>query len=261
MKLKCLWVDGQRVEIRPAPRRRDWMDATQQGLPYRCIPLSVANVHGWELLCPYSFEVEWTGGPAAADLRIRRQPAPEASGVAPGAAADEPRAFLDSHFGNGILTFNPMVILCTEPGYNLWLSGPSNHFKDGIAAMTALIETDWLPYTFSMNWKVTRPNTVIRFEKDEPFGFFFPVPRGVVAACEPSMADMSSEPAIAENYRWALARRGLDIALADREQGQFQSWYSRGEFPKRASGSAPQHENTIIAKPFVPAKPAPSSDQ
>ena len=61
MKLRCLWVDGQRVEIRPAPRRRDWMDATQQGLPYRCIPLSVANVHGWELLCPYSFEVEWTG--------------------------------------------------------------------------------------------------------------------------------------------------------------------------------------------------------
>lgn len=260
MDLKCLLVDGHRVEIRPAPRRRDWMDATQQGLPYRCIPLSVANVHGWEMLCPYSFEVEWSGGPGAAELQIRREPTGQTPGTGQPSQDSEPRAFLDSHFGNGILTFNPMVILRTEPGYNLWLSGPSNHFKDGIAAMSALIETDWMPYTFSVNWKITRPHTAIRFEKNEPFGFFFPVPRGVVAACEPTVAPLNSDPLIAENYRWALARRGLDIALADREQGQFQGWYSRGEFPKRASGSAPQHENTVIARPFKNAGPEPSSD-
>jgi hypothetical protein len=41
-----------------------------------------------------------------------------------------------------------------------------NSPKDGIAPLTGVIETDWLPYPFTMNWQMTRPGSV-RFDKDE----------------------------------------------------------------------------------------------
>ena len=33
------------------------MDDTPDGFAYRCIPLSVANGHGWEMVCPLAFSV------------------------------------------------------------------------------------------------------------------------------------------------------------------------------------------------------------
>ena len=38
------------------------MDAFPDRHAYRCVPMTVANTHGWELLVPASFEVEWNGG-------------------------------------------------------------------------------------------------------------------------------------------------------------------------------------------------------
>ena len=35
------------------------MDATDDRFAYRCIPLSIANASGWELLCPVTFEAWW----------------------------------------------------------------------------------------------------------------------------------------------------------------------------------------------------------
>jgi hypothetical protein len=45
--------------------------------------------------------------------------------------------------------------------------------KDGIQPLVGLIETDWLPFPFTMNWIFTRPGTV-KFEKGEPFCFITP---------------------------------------------------------------------------------------
>ena len=58
---------------------------------------------------------------------------------------------------NGILTFDVAYIFRTPPGYHLLVSGPINTFKDGVAPMTAVVETDWLPYTFTFNYQFTRP--------------------------------------------------------------------------------------------------------
>ena len=70
---------------------------------------------------------------------------------------------------------------------NMWVTGPVNSFKDGIQPMSALLETDWMPYTFTMNWQVTRKRKWIRFEKGEPVAQVFPVPRGVVDDAEPEL--------------------------------------------------------------------------
>src|SRR5690606_30494589 len=51
MKLTAHVLDGHTLDVRPAPRERTWMDATDQRYAYRCLPLDIANAHGWELLC------------------------------------------------------------------------------------------------------------------------------------------------------------------------------------------------------------------
>ena len=70
-----------------------------------------------------------------------------------------------SHFGSGVLTFHVTVLFRTEPGINLWVTGPVNRPKDGIAPLSGVIETDWAPYTFTMNWLFTRPGQSVRFRR------------------------------------------------------------------------------------------------
>jgi hypothetical protein len=67
--------------------------------------------------------------------------------------------FVESHFGSGILTFNVGVIITTCPGYDLWVSGPANEFKDGIQASSAVIETYWMPVVFSCSIGLRSVNT------------------------------------------------------------------------------------------------------
>jgi hypothetical protein len=40
-------IDDRTVDIRPARDRRNWMNETQDSYAYRCLPLSIANDHGW----------------------------------------------------------------------------------------------------------------------------------------------------------------------------------------------------------------------
>src|SRR3954447_909665 len=62
MDLTCYLHPGWQPLIRPAPAKRDWMDATAESFAYRCLPLNIANAHGWELLNPRGFNAIWNGG-------------------------------------------------------------------------------------------------------------------------------------------------------------------------------------------------------
>ena len=48
-------IDGHELRIRPAPVEREWMDDSDQRFAYRCLPLNIANAHGWEILCTPGF--------------------------------------------------------------------------------------------------------------------------------------------------------------------------------------------------------------
>jgi uncharacterized protein DUF6065 len=147
MKLIAHVIDGHHVDIRPAPVERDWMEATSQRFAYRCLPLNIANAYGWEVLCNASFLAMWTGGSGIDAIVIE----PEPGTIAPAV----------SHFGHGILTFHLPCLFRTEPGAELMVQGPINRPKDGIAALSGIIETDWSPYSFTMNWIFTRPDTPV----------------------------------------------------------------------------------------------------
>ncbi len=181
--------------IRPAPVSRDWMDAAPESFAYRCLPLNIANTHGWELLTPCGFSAEWDGRAEPSAVTIR-----------PDADAEPHRAPV-SLFGQGIITFHVEAILRTPPGWNIWIGGSPNRAKDAIAPLTGIVETDWSPFTFTMNWRFTRAATAVRFEALEPFGFIFPVQRAALEEFTPAFAPLDADPATAERFQaWSEAR-------------------------------------------------------
>jgi hypothetical protein len=210
---------------------------------YRCLPLSMANTHGWEVLSPTSFSVHWTGGPDAADVVFQPQ-------------EDYPYLshFVTSNFTHGIITFHTGYLFRTEPGWNLVATGPFNQPKDGIAPLTGVIETDWLPYPFTMNWQITRPGR-FHFAKDEPFCLVFPVPKNALAEVQPELHAIDRDEELLTEYRaWrekreefmAKYRAGDEEAL----QQAWQRYYFKGEYPHPIQKSVRDHRTKVrLAEP------------
>lgn len=206
------------------------------------------------MLCPVDFDVTWSGDEGLDALTITADhsisaDSPDAylsfllglrGGGKSGQASGKSANFIESHFGSGILTFNPMVILRTAPGYHLWVTGPVNHFKDAIQPMSALIAADWMPFTFSVNWKMTRPGETVSFRQGEPFCAFFPVQHGVIDRTEPRLRPLSDDPELEQAYWSARLERNLASALGADDNSRFQSWYARGLTP----GEAAKNRNT-----------------
>lgn len=238
MDLSCYEIEPGRVEIRPASHRRQWMDDTPEGNAYRCVPLAVANAQGWEVLCPLTIAVRWSGGAGLRDIQV---------GYPEGGTA--PEHFAESHFGSGIVTFNPLLIFRTPPGYDLWIGGTPNEAKDAIAPLTAVIEADWMPFTFSMNWRFTRKDKWVRFNKGEPFCFVTPVRREAIEDFDPRLKPLSDDPRLMQTYEEARVRRGQGL-FADRASERFQGWYARGVQPDESGEAFPAHRTKNRPRPF-----------
>jgi hypothetical protein len=128
-------------------------------------------------------------------------------------------AFCRSHFSSGIATFHTDYIFRTDDEWDLLATGPFNSPKDGIYPLTGIMESNWLPYPFTMNWQVTRPGTIV-FEKDEPFCFMFPIRKQAVLDCVPEIHDIAEDPELG------------------RQHGAFAT--SRNEFMKRFHANDPE---------------------
>jgi Family of unknown function (DUF6065)/Cupin-like domain len=208
VQLICYLHPGWEPLIRPAEATRDWMSDTPESFAYRCLPLNIANAHGWEVLNPCAFDARWTGGTGTSDVDI--QLAPDVSQeMAP-----------VSIFGQGVLTFHIAGLFRTPPGWNLWIGGSPNRPKEGIYPLTGIVETDWAPYTFTMNWRFTRRNRWVHFDAHEPICFLFPIQRAYLEEITPTFVPMEADPEVL---------------------GQFTAWSkSRDEFHTRMAREAPQ---------------------
>jgi hypothetical protein len=159
-----------------------------------------------------------------------------------------------SHFGFGILTFHVNALFRTEPGYDLLVTGPFNQPKDGIQPLTGIVETDWAPFTFTMNWKFTRRDTPIAFAANEPFCMIFPVARGSVEQVEAEFRDMQTDSRLKEAYiEWVHSRKvfndTLPIPGSEAHAQKWQKEYFQG-LP-RAGARPDDHRTKIRAKPFA----------
>lgn len=241
-ELVCYVREGWAPRIAPAASRRDWMDATTESFAYRCLPLSIANSHGWEMLSPCGFAARWNGGQDARSVEIVLDP------------GSNPKKAPMSLFGSGTITFHIDGILRTSEGWNLWVGGPPNAAKDGIAPLSGMIETDWSPYTFTMNWRFTRPDVWIRFEENEPFCFFFPTPRGVVDRLKPELRPLEDQPELLKTFdEWSARRKDFqDWVRANPKAAPADKWqkhYFRGLHPDGRRGPA-DHESKLRLSPF-----------
>jgi len=192
MKLTCYAINDTPPKLVPAGPHRAWMDAFPDKHAYRCLPLSIANASGWDILMPIPVEVEWNGGPAVSDLTVR--------GLKPLPGNRPLDYFVRSNFSRGIVTFHTDYIFRTEPGWDLICTGPPNRPKDNAYALTGLIETDWLPYPFTMNWQIMRPGKVL-FEEDEPFCFVYPVPKQALIDVTPEIRRITDDPELLRQHQ------------------------------------------------------------
>ena len=241
MKLICHPTSGAGPQLAPAPLERDWMDATPGGFAYRCLPLNIANGHGWFVLNDARLSADWNGGPRIEDVVVECEPIPGKS----------PHAL--SHFGNGVLTFHVRGLFRTPPGFDLWVGGPANVLKDAIQPLTGVVETDWSPATFTMNWRFTRPHTRVTFEAGEPIAMVFPLQRGLVESVEPEMRSMEADLELRRAYLdWAHGRtkfnQELEIEGSAAQQQKWQKEYFRGHNPSGAP--IPDHRTKLKVKPF-----------
>jgi hypothetical protein len=239
MDFSCYEVEPGRVEIKPASHRRQWMDDTPEGFANRCVPLSVANANGWEILSPVTVAARWSGGAGIKDVSISF----------PDGTEGLPGHFVESHFGSGVITFNPLLIFRTPPGYDLWVTGTPNDAKDSIAPLTAVVETDWMPFTFSMNWRFTRKDRWVRFNRGEPFCFVTPVKREAIEDFAPRLKALSADPELMQAYAAVKDQRASGM-FSDKPKERFLGWYSRGVQPVGSDISIPGHRTKSRPRPF-----------
>ncbi len=220
--LDCYVMQDPPPPLVPGRAQREWMDVFAARQPYRCLPLTMANSVGWEIQCPFDITIEWNGGPGAEDLTITSN--------TPGAHVD---GFVISHFRSGIVTFHTGYMFRTPPGWAVWCMGPQNAPKDGIFALSGLVETDWLPFPFTMNWQMTRAGRV-SFAKGECFCFLTLMDHGRLDAITPTLRALSSNPELKENYAlWQTSRSDFIEKLSAHDpsavEAGWQKHYMRGE--------------------------------
>lgn len=250
LTLECFPMRPDPPRLVPGRPERDWMDEFAGRHPYRCLPLTMANTTGWELLCPFGFEAEWDGRMGADAIQFR-----------PDADALYFDHFAQSHFTEGVLTFHTGWMFRTPEGWGMRASGPPNRAKHGIAPLEGITETDWLPYPFTMNWRFTAPG-VIRFEKDEPFCFLQPVPHHRIERFQPVRRSLDDDGDLAVQYRkWSEVRTDFNTRMAagdpEAVKQAWQRFYFRGEFPDRIGERTVEHVNKRRLAP-LPDAPEPS---
>ncbi len=193
----------------------------------------------------------WNGGALPSDVTIRIDAGTEGH--------DAPVAL----FGQATLTFHVAGLLRTSPGWSLWVSGSPNVAKDGIAPLSGLVETDWSPYTFTMNWRFTRANHWVRFEENEPFCFIFPVERSVVATVEPTFVPIEDAPELREQFEtWSRSRDAFQAEVARNPptspSEKWQKLYYRGVDAHGHPGTA-DHMSKLRPHPFTVSPTSPDS--
>lgn len=234
--------------IVPASPDREWIDAGTKGWANRCLPLRIANQAGWFLLNETDVELVWNETRAIDGLKVR-YPDPKRPG------------FASSMFGYGIVTWSIPYLFQTSAGYNLQARGPANWSYPGLAPLDGIVETDWLPFPFTMNWQMTAKKA--RIKAGDPICMLVPVRRGELDGFATSIKDLSANPELHQSYEtWLASRRARVQEIAEQKDGaaRMQGHYVRGE---GHLGERPVHghETKLNLQPFRNEPSGPDGSQ
>jgi len=228
------------IDIVPAPVTRAWMDATPERHAYRCLPLKIVNAHGWQILNPSTFRVRWGGGIGREALTID-------------GARDDKRLPAYSHFGSGLVTFHVPALITPPPGYATFVTGLFNGPRDDASALSGVVETDWLPFTFTMNWQLEKVDQWVVFEKGEPFCMFFPVRLDEIESWKLEISELPDDVELFVQYRdYAQSRTAFITDLlakrGTKPRDEWQRHYLQGQF---GDARAVEHRTSLkLATPI-----------
>lgn len=248
MRLTCYPLQTYPPEIRPGRPERDWMDEYTDRHAYRCLPLTIANCTGWEIVAPAAFRATWNGGRDVSDVTVESE-------------NDIHKAFVMSMFARGTLTFGPGWLFRTEPGWDMWVGGPPNRIKHGIQPLTGIVETSWLPQPFTMNWQFTAPGTVA-FEKGEPFCMIMPVPHNAIDACTPEIRALKDDPEFeAETKAWMKGRAEFIARVKAGDPEAVDQVWQRNYFAGKTLRGEAATSDHIHKRRLAPPRVAGAEDQ
>ncbi|MDZ4850794.1 MAG: DUF6065 family protein [Pirellulaceae bacterium] len=229
------------MPLQAAPISRPWMDATQKHFAYRCLPMTLVNQAGWTIANPRNFTALWNGGSLPEDT---------VCSFTDGAPDDR----IGCIFGHGIITFNVPYLFRTPSNVNLWVKGPSNWPKHGIQPLEGLVETDWTSATFTMNWKITKADELIWFDRGEPCCMIIPFPRGFLETFQPTIQSLSKNRSIAAEYmQWSHLRTSYQTQVAAGDEQAIQAGWQKDYFHGRNTGTqarAECHQTKLAIREF-----------
>jgi hypothetical protein len=184
------WADWQ----------RDWMDATPGRFAYRCLPLTIANQTGLWIANPVGFTAMWRGQESPGNIDFQFDE-----------SADVWNKWISNEFGLGMITWNTPFLFRTKPeGSRLLVCGPANAFKANAHPLTAIVESDWITMSFTMNWKIMKPDDPVRFDVGEPLFQAIPLVSNACLDLEGASVNykrMDDDPDVALAYReWDRSR-------------------------------------------------------
>ena len=234
--------------------RRDWMDNTAGKFAYRCLPLTIANQTGWIVNNPVGFTALWPGEAATGTVLFKFD-----------TDAGTWRNWVNNQFGHGIVTWNTPFLFRTKPqGSRLLIVGPTNRFKHGAQPLTALVESDWMSASFTMNWKLTCPGQPVRFDVGEPLFQVVPLAGNLSADLEEAEVTyrrLAEDPPLAEAFlQWKRARDAFRQGMRDGQvdPDAWQKDYFRGrDMLGRAVGSG--HKTKVVPPQVKYVSPPPGA--
>lgn len=221
-------LSSESPAIVAAPYERDWMNAGGRHA-YRCLPLTIGNTYGWQLLLPVDVVASWNGGPSITDVSV--------------SCTRQCQAV--SNFANGILTFDLGYVFRTPPDLHILVTGPSNTFKDGIAPLTAVVESDWLPYGFTMNYRFTRPGQV-HWRAGEPYVQICVLPARIQERVQPVIRAIEADSQlVADREAWRTKRSEMRERLVARDPAAMRAPWDKDYFAGRYADGRPTTANHV----------------
>lgn len=144
-------------EIRQSRIKREWMDNTYNKHAYQCLPMTYANVYGWELILPQDVVAQWDGGNTVP--KILEGAEYKGRQIAYGGII-------------GMVSFSTGWAFGTDDGYETFIGGSPNYMVNGASPLSAIIPSSWWPDEFQMNWMINKIGEPVVFEAGMPFMFF-----------------------------------------------------------------------------------------
>lgn len=189
------------IPIVSPKKQRQWMNENVHA--YRCVPLSIANTFGWDILLPENLDVEWDGGVGKEHVTSYLNP-----------------QLYESHFGSGTFTINAGYTWKTNEDYQLMVTTYPNPDQYDIVSLSAIIETDRLMYPWFLTCKITRPGRY-QLKAGTPVARVIPIKINDLIDCN---INLSKEPEDYKEYRLWMAKERDKIDL---KKEQWQKFYHK----------------------------------